>query len=82
MLMSAQAVVVGWISVGNDKIKGVHHELGDGLKEQIRFVHTSDENLVGKNKDKIGLHKPQRVHTEFKRESVALDALDAAGDLK
>ena len=79
-LESAEAVVVSYVSSGNDKLKEWYNKGADTLKEELRFGHVTDEKLAEKYKDKVMLHRPKRLHNKFEPESVTFD--DTIKDLK
>jgi protein disulfide isomerase family A protein 3 len=79
-LESAEAVVVGYFSAENNKLKELFNKVADGLKEDLRFAHTFQEKLLGQHKDKIVLHRPKRLHNKFEPELVSFDGKEE--DLK
>ncbi|XP_055330013.1 protein disulfide-isomerase A3-like [Paramacrobiotus metropolitanus] len=73
-LESAEAVVVGYLSAGNDKLKEWYTKAADTMKEELRFAHTTNEKLFGQHKDKAVLYRPKRLHNKFEPEHVGFES--------
>jgi protein disulfide isomerase family A protein 3 len=76
-LSSNDAVVLAYISSGNEKLKELYIKVADGLKEDLSLAYVHDESLFGNNKDKVVLHRPKRLHNKFEPEFLVFDATDA-----